>query len=495
MKVKKTIPFLIVLTGLFLRIYYLSSHSVPFTYDQGRDLLDIREMVVLKKLRLIGPTTSLHGVFCGPAWYYLILPFYLLSNGHPLSSLGAVLIPSILTPLVFYWLIKDKKAGLLFALFFSFAPLFFLNSTFASNSNPLVYLAPLIVLLLAKFLAGKKPIFLFWALVLLSFGFHFNVVPAGFMTLALLVLIFVFRKTRLFWLAKKAFLGFLLPFLPQFLFDLRHGFLQTKTVLGLFKGQTGSLTTPSGSFFSRFEIWSQVFPSRPSSFLFLLLIIAPLLFFKKKKSSQDELFFLFSVSFLFLVLCLILAQLAPFAIWAWYLEPLKAIMVTLALAGFFLLFRSFPQKKPLFLLFFFFLLILEVNSLPSFSPSDFVADEANLQARITVIDTIYLDAQGRGFALYSFNPHLYDYPYQYLIWWRAKRYDYLPWEFTYLPNQPAYVPAKAEADHLLPAKETELTYLIIEPPESQKEWYSQWRANFGSAAKTWSVGETRIEKL
>ena len=63
------------LIGLVLHFLWLWKHSTAFTYDQGRDLLDLREMYLLGKLRLIGAETSLHGVFYGPFWYWLSFPF------------------------------------------------------------------------------------------------------------------------------------------------------------------------------------------------------------------------------------------------------------------------------------------------------------------------------------------------------------------------------------------------------------------------------------
>jgi hypothetical protein len=88
--------------GLLLRVLFIWKNSTAFTYDQARDLLDLREMWLLRKPRLIGAHTSLHGVFYGPFWYWLCFPFYLLTGGHPLTNLISILLIAFSTPLITY---------------------------------------------------------------------------------------------------------------------------------------------------------------------------------------------------------------------------------------------------------------------------------------------------------------------------------------------------------------------------------------------------------
>src|SRR5689334_7908646 len=78
--------------AIFITIFLLSgylmlapilNYNFPFTMDQARDMIDIREIVVGKNLRMIGPTTSINGVYLGPFYYYFNTIPYILGNGNP----------------------------------------------------------------------------------------------------------------------------------------------------------------------------------------------------------------------------------------------------------------------------------------------------------------------------------------------------------------------------------------------------------------------------
>src|SRR3989344_320541 len=73
----------LLLLALGLRWYKLGE-LMPFTYDQGRDLLKLRE-ISHGNLTLIGPTTGLAGIFLGPLIYYFLLPGFILYDGSPMG--------------------------------------------------------------------------------------------------------------------------------------------------------------------------------------------------------------------------------------------------------------------------------------------------------------------------------------------------------------------------------------------------------------------------
>src|SRR5229473_1050610 len=69
MKQKYKTQFLIIfilLIGLVFRLLITSNGNFLFNMDNARDMLDVREMVVLHKLRLIGPTSGIAGIYTGP---------------------------------------------------------------------------------------------------------------------------------------------------------------------------------------------------------------------------------------------------------------------------------------------------------------------------------------------------------------------------------------------------------------------------------------------
>ena len=74
---------LVLVISTFFKIIEVKGYNFPFTMDQGRDMTDIRQMVVTHKPRLVGPTTSINGVLLGPFWYYFNLIPFVLSGGNP----------------------------------------------------------------------------------------------------------------------------------------------------------------------------------------------------------------------------------------------------------------------------------------------------------------------------------------------------------------------------------------------------------------------------
>ena len=79
----KTI-IIILIIGIIYRLSLISNGSFLFNMDNARDMVDVREMVVLHKFRLTGPTSAIEGFFNGPGWYYLLAIPFLLSGGGSL---------------------------------------------------------------------------------------------------------------------------------------------------------------------------------------------------------------------------------------------------------------------------------------------------------------------------------------------------------------------------------------------------------------------------
>ena len=217
---------------------------------------------------------------------------------------------------------------------------------------------------------------------------------------------------------------------------------------------------------------------------------------KKKNIKKEEDYFI--------LLCLISLTVVFFgfviysyALWPWYLSTVDALILTLIGLGIY--FLGSWGKKYIFLSMAILAIFLFFSFRRYFSwpiQKYYSSDPANLRTRIQVADLIYDDAKGGGINIFTFAPYVYDYPYQYLIWWRAKtKYQYLPEEYVYLLNQPKYVAAKDEADQIIPGKKSECDYLIIEPFESQEKWFWEWRGHFPKSQKTWTIGLTRVEKL
>src|SRR3989304_1888047 len=74
---------ILTLVNLLLKIPITAQGFFAFTYDQGRDLLKVAQIVFEHQPTLIGPTSGLQGIFYGPWWYYFLSPILFFSKGNP----------------------------------------------------------------------------------------------------------------------------------------------------------------------------------------------------------------------------------------------------------------------------------------------------------------------------------------------------------------------------------------------------------------------------
>ncbi|MGB9911224.1 MAG: hypothetical protein ACPLKP_01320 [Microgenomates group bacterium] len=501
----KFLIFLVLFLGILslgTKILFLYVNSTAFTYDQARDLLDIREIVFLRKPRLIGPTTSLQGVFYGPTWYWIAIPFFILTKGHPLSFLIMNLFVSFLLPFLFFLLFEDKKTSIFLLVLYFFSFPYLQKSVYALNVNPIVFLFPLFLLFLFKTINNEKIIYLKIALFLIALSFHFEPVDGVIWLLTMFLVFLIFRKLRFLFKNIKSWFFFLIPFLPQLLFDLRHNFIQTKAILFLLSGKANSLSSANMDLLrrliERFSIFKNYFLTHfPNHlFFFVFLILFFVIFLIKERKKEKNLFLILLIA-LFANFCFFVIY--PYNLWVWYFGTLDAIFITLLglTIGFIFWEKKSLIFKVLLAMIFIFYLWWDIKKyLPTKLEKAFIEDPGNLRTRLMAIDSIYTDANNKGMKIYSFTPYVYDYPYQYLIWWRAKtKYKYLPEDYSYLPNQVDYVPGKKKIDAITPSKRAECIYLIIEPQESQENWFKEWRGNFEKEKVSWKIGKIKIEKL
>ena len=100
---KKKIILMLLSLGIIYRLFSTFGGNFLFIMDNGRDFVDVREMVELHKLRLTGPNAAIEGLYNGPLWYYLLSIPYLLTHGDPY---GAILVEIILWAIGGFFLLK-----------------------------------------------------------------------------------------------------------------------------------------------------------------------------------------------------------------------------------------------------------------------------------------------------------------------------------------------------------------------------------------------------
>ena len=454
---------------LLLTLPSIVSGNFTFVFDMGRDQLWTRNMVELRRPTLIGPWGSIAGVFFGPLWFYLLSIPYLIFNGDPRA---AVLLPlaSNLTAMIIGWKVLRKynhpQAANLFAILYGVSPAVVGLSSFAFHAN----LLPLATLLffIGLFNYYQQPITnnqqlltgLPLSALMASLSFHLE--PAAGVMLTGYLTLFIFGRTPLpkFRALVLAFFLFSLPFLPQFIFELRHDFIQTKSLMAYFQGQNHSLggelalgqrvteriTKLAGT------LTHSLFPTEFTSgkwIIFIAFILLVVIFIKKKTESRydfSHFLLLFTLYFL-LFHYLAYTFLFPAELKGWYLygfPPLFILSMSLILEN------VKSKSKLLSVLVTVFtatIVFISVNPIQRlFGAKDPMPPET-LGAQMEVIDWIYKDAavKSQPFAVYTYTPPVYDFHYEYLLWWRGTRkYDLLPAEFSYRPGETSYSQYKTE---------------------------------------------------
>lgn len=104
----------ITLVGLYLRFFKIES-SQGFGWDQARDAWLVRDILVKKVWVLNGPRTGVGHFHLGPLWYYLLVPFYYLTNLDPMGANYLNILVNVINFLIIFWVtlkMFDKKTAL-----------------------------------------------------------------------------------------------------------------------------------------------------------------------------------------------------------------------------------------------------------------------------------------------------------------------------------------------------------------------------------------------
>jgi len=466
----------IILIFVFLLIVFLSfvprsvevlNRNPIFLFDQGREMLAAKNIVVNHKLILIGTEVGagqagVSGIFHGPIYYYMLTIPFVLFNGDPASIVFLMLLFGLLTILFGYYFGKKlfgKLGGILLALLISISPVFIAQSRFLWSPNPPTLFIFISLYFTYLFTVSKKKLHLFLATFFAAFIYNFELGIAVPLSLTLLVYsLFIFRKK----LKDIMFLffGFIVGYLPMLLFEVRHGFLGTKSIISYLTTSHRQIAEHSSVYYLLDHAkaflggFQNTFSINMYFAIFLLLIVSLSIYFLIREKNIN---FKYYFSFLLLLIPITFFVFAPLRniVWNIYLLHLNASYLLL----FCYIAYSFFSKKlnKLFTLMVFFIVVLTLAGINS-AIQTWVHDypdygaTSKLRGKIDALDYIYKDANGKPFGLLVFTPPVYTYPYDYLLWWYGKRkYNYLPYR-----------------------DKKGITYLLIEPDPNQPWSYKGW---------------------
>ncbi len=496
---------IILLTGILLRLYSTSGGQYIFHMDSARDYIEVREMVVSQKMRLIGPTSAINGFYTGPGWYYLLIIPFLLTGGDPY---GSILLEIIAWTVGGFYLLKiTRRFGrlpmVLSGLFWVFSDYMMLQTAYSFHPNMITLLTPLFIYLLEKYLLNPSIYTGLATFFLAGMFFQFEMNFGIYLLPIILTVILITKKWGIF-KNRSFYLGlliFLITLLPQIIFDFKHDHI-------MYNALRDYISTSNSSFslvylLNRVLIIYQSFINiflpiymnfKPLALIMNLALIGSWIYILRPKKITDDIAVL--ISFLFIIIPFIGFCLLPVSINPWHLGGVVAATIMLSAFSINLSFKIKYFGAALGWvvagLIFYVSTISLINYIKAHNSDSH--DPSLLSTEVSAIDYVYKEAEGKNFKVYTYLPSVYDYPYQYLFWWYGqKRYGYVPKEYSYLPNKPMYIPGKDKLQDTYAEEDSNLIFLIKEPDNKQRR--ELWENSFNQLPllKRHQIGPLEIE--
>lgn len=216
-----------ILIAFVLRFYNITDLQF-FTYDQSRDALFVKRMIVDHEFRLLGTQTSLPGMYLPPYYFYTITPILWLFKLNPIGiDIYSAFIGVLTVPMVYLVANKmfGRPAGVFSAGLFGVSPLVVELTRRAWNPNTLPFFILVSFYFLYRYFTEKKVKYF-----LLSFGFYGYCLSLHFgawtlLPLFIFTLFYGWLKGKLGRLGVLGGLGLLVFFVfPLVLFEIRHNF-------------------------------------------------------------------------------------------------------------------------------------------------------------------------------------------------------------------------------------------------------------------------------
>lgn len=478
---------LLFLIGLFLRIYAINS-NLFFGYEQGRDFLVIKEIVINHKLTLIGSKTDISGIFHGPLYYYISSIPFILSKGNPMAvSIFYVVLSSLMVfPIyVLGGFFGNKRVGIFSAFIFAVSFQSIVYARWLSNPPLAIPLVILYFIFLYRFIKGSKKNLFFASITLglLCQSEFLNIVFFSAITLLTIIVYFhKFNSQNKRYLFLCGILAISISVGSYIIFDLRHNYLVTKSIFLLVKSGGGYHLDLLQAVSQTIMVFMNVFTSTVLPFVFplsvIFIIVGIYLLIKKIIEGKKE-FFMFSI-WLFLPIFLLIVlrhgvldhffvSLLPLFILlvafvidsVWKKIPIigAIVLVIVIIINLIAWYMNIPQNKNIF---------FQVSQ-PELKYSD----------QRAVIKEIYNEALGDPFYFQSYTiPYWMQDGWEYLFWYYGSNY------YKYVPNN---------------KKNNKMLFVIIQDDPGNISFQNSWLKNtvamWGDKENEFRYGALRVEKL
>lgn len=404
-------------------------------------MLAVKSIVVDKKPTLIGPYTGLQAVFQGPLYYYLLAVPFVIFKGDPWGIMLLLMITSLASVIIGF-----RIGGILIAFLFATSPALAAAATFFWSPFFVIPIMSGYLYFFFRWITNKDIKSFFWLSVCLALLFHFELAFAAPWTIVSFFVFWYLAKTHhIHWYPHVLLVTILVSISPLLLFDARHEFITSRSLLALAAGNTQGLASSLEPYdkIIRDHIVSFVSSINASFFTnasiagltSLMLIVTGIWYIAFGRRFEIKLLLVMPV------LLWLIYLLYPFQLYSWYLVGLFPIYMVLLGYG-------LSKHKILAIVLVLVLSIFTTQKFIKLYTSTDSGGTAKIQGKLEAIDAIYKDARGAPFNVLVFTPVVLTDAYDYLFWWR----------YGFIPEQ----------------KKQGMTYLLIEPDPSKPWSHEGW---------------------
>jgi len=481
---------LLIIMAIGLRAAYPLTGQFALVFDQGKDLLNALEMIVTKQPKLIGPWTSISGFYFGPAWYYFLVVCLLIGRLSPAAPVWGMILLSIFQIILVY-----RYFGKVAATTVTAGTLWQTISISAWNPFPLTLVSwgIMVIILLTsrdrKLTTGRA----FGLGFLAALGWHFSSAYALFYPIIILLCCLYQRLIINYRVILVAAAGFLIPFLPQVAFELRHQFPEVKALISYARGEDVQKADKTG--WDKIDnllkvTWGEweinAFPNivRPADlvskdltrvFVIIWFGVAGYTAWQVYRG-KTELPELFVESLIFVLVPVIAFAKLHFNVW---------YLLGMAPAGVIIVSGVLERQKSWWRYVWMMCLLAGGVTIwcREFLWMRTVESDSTAAVWEQVWQHVQVAAGGRTYRLYTYRPDIYDYNMQYLVL-RESLLDKdkrLPLEFSYQPGEVAYVPMKSviseRAGLVSQEGSGEAVLFVLDHPDPDGGYWEDWRAH------------------
>ncbi len=230
----------LIFINFFFASWFVLHNDLVFSSDIARDFF-LYDQVAQKTIILIGPKSSVMGLFHGPLWIYLNYPAYFIGHGNPIIVGWWWVIMTAIYVGIGFWIANKlfgKKTAYLYALIISL----YMSFHTSSFINPIgaMFCLPLFFYFFIRYLQTSEVKNLIAHIFILGLMIQFELaigIPFAILSFLYLFIKIILSKNKLHLLS---FFVILIPLSTFILFDLRHDFLLTHSVLTFLSPSSGN---------------------------------------------------------------------------------------------------------------------------------------------------------------------------------------------------------------------------------------------------------------